>query len=116
MNDNTEVRDALARLAFWCKPDPERGRRFWYNEKTAKHSADHPIPNTLDEAAKLPEGWFWSALHDRSNGDFRVAACHIGKAIRHEVVGMWKPSEKTARFETRLGVEKIEHERRGGQP
>lgn len=115
MNDNTEVRDELARLAFWCKPDPERGRRFWYNEKTAKHSADHPIPNTLDEASKLPDGWVWDCIELGFDNEW-YALARKDQAPERLYRGTYGRSETAVRFLVRLAVEKIEHERRGGQP
>ncbi len=124
MNDNTEVRDELARLAGWTKTTPAMcdhqpvpiGSQ-WHRSTGSGSPGSltwciHPIPNTLDEASKLPQGWFWSSIHDRSDRFCRAAASRISNGIAHEVGGMWKPSEKTARFETRLAVEKIEHERR----
>ncbi len=115
MNDNTEVRDELARLAFWCKPDPERGRRFWYNEKTAQHSADHPIPNTLDEASKLHPDWGWNEVVFAAGGSRATASAYRKSTPGMQTSG-FQFDEKAARFCVRLGVEKIEHERRGGQP
>jgi hypothetical protein len=59
----TEIRDELARLAGWhrhevhgnwVKPD----RRPW-----TEASDNHPIPATLEEAAKLPDGWSWWRHH-----------------------------------------------------
>lgn len=51
----TEIRDQIAEWEGWDKPtsaDP-----FWGGINKVRHRDDHPIPYTLDEAAKLPEGW-----------------------------------------------------------
>ena len=48
-----EARDELARNAGY-KPT----QNHWHHPKHGCcHFNDHPIPATLDEAAKLPEGW-----------------------------------------------------------
>ena len=131
MNENTKVRDELARLAGFeerrCQNKTGIGSPFYYSWfKDGKPDSDysngyrpHPIPNTLDEAAKLPEGWwYWVNYHGRTDG------LKAGEAIREAVcceavpkhgirrVRVEADTELAARFALRLAVEKIEHERR----
>jgi hypothetical protein len=111
VNDNTEVRDELARLAYWRKPDPERGRLYWSNDKTAQHSETHPIPNTLDEAATLHSDWGWNEVVFAAGGSRATASAYRKSAPGMQTSG-FRVDEKAARFHVRLAIEKIEHERK----
>lgn len=109
MNENTEVRDELAGLAGWIR----YSTGGWRNVD-GRFSFD-PIPNTLDEAAKLHSDWGWNEVVFAPGGRRATAS-----AYRKSTTGMrtsgFQLDEKAARFCVRLAVEKIEHERRGGQP
>jgi hypothetical protein len=107
VNENTEVRDELARLAGW-----KRIGSVWVHGEEQVEVEDHPIPNTLDHAAKLPEGWGWDYMAMEADGMWYARAYRPGETL----VTMRGPTELAARFALRLAVEKIEHERRGGQP
>lgn len=122
MNDNTEVRDELARLAGWRFVQSTDTAAFphWVNDDgspclDAESEYVHPIPNTLDEAAKLHSDWGWNEVVFAPGGRRATAS-----AYRKSTTGMrtsgFQLDEKAARFCVRLAVEKIEHERRGGQP
>lgn len=104
MNENTAVRDELARLAGW-ENHPEYG--WCHADEQYIDGRPHPIPNTLDAAATLPEGW--EAFKNQTHGwwaRFRVGELHI--PVRKTNTG----DEKADRFALRLAVEKIEHERK----
>lgn len=107
MNDNTEVRDELARLAGW-----KRIGSVWVHAEEQVEVEDHPVPNTLDHAAKLPEGWVWDCISRSANGAWYAMAWGSSGEIGCRKQGMQGTTELTARFALRLAVEKIEHERK----
>jgi len=62
VSDNIEARDYIARAEGWRISHRYCTARAantvdWFHDKSNTWHAVHPIPNTLDEAAKLPEGW-----------------------------------------------------------
>ncbi len=110
MNDNTEVRDELARLAGWRNI----AGIGWCHPNVSDDVIQHPIPNTLDEAAKLPEGWAWFVRHCRiPRGEWEAQAVWLD-GVREDAIG-YGDTEKEARFSVRLAVEKIEHERKASR-
>jgi hypothetical protein len=115
VNENTEVRDELARLAGWRFVQFTSTASFphWivadddeYPCLDAEGEYVHPIPNTLDEAAKIGGDWM-----------VRVYVNQHGVTIAHAtnddaVFERTGDTELAARFALRLAVEKIEHERK----
>ena len=100
MNENTEVRDELAGLAGWIRYSTGGCRNV-----DGRFSFD-PIPNTIDAAATLPEGWVYDYV-DFCLGPIVACAKKNGEHVHGE-----GPTELAARFALRLAVEKIEHERK----
>lgn len=101
------IRDELAMMAGW-EIDPNR---VWFKEGCVccvEKWDEHPIPPTLDEAAKLPEGWRWR----RWNGDWMAhnAASENGYLSAQTVPDTG--SELYDRFALRLACERAEREAR----
>lgn len=80
------VRDRIAELEGWAKhlangATPADGEDGFYWMKGGRMQWDHPIPDTLDEAAKLPEGWAWKRCFDARGHEvweaFRGQPCHV---------------------------------------
>ena len=121
MGDNIEVRNEIARMTRWKAPGtpvPPTGsdlgdamastftRGRWWRlriDGDMDTSPDHPIPNTLDEAAKLPEGWEYEIHNRQVGGVVWAAAIPPGGywANRSEATGA---NEKEARFNLCLEV------------
>ncbi len=70
MNPNTmtldECRDWLAKDAGWTFRSAV-GNHWWEQSEGDPGTTTHPIPATLDEAAKLPERYTW-AKHKNFSG------------------------------------------------
>lgn len=112
-----EVRDKLAELRDWVWIDPPDSAHLghWLHPVYGR-SWDHPIPNTLDEAAKLPEGWYYWINHcsvDKGGGFRETFIC---EAVRKKIAGRFDrinaegPTELEARFRLRLACELAEKE------
>lgn len=78
--------------------------------------AGRDIPNTLDEAAKLPEGWYYWINHcsiDKGGGFLETFIC---EAVRKKIAGRFNrikaegSTELEARFRLRLACELAEKE------
>lgn len=103
MSDNIEARDYIARANGWAwgefnhRLDTITG---WHKVtgKIVRPSYYHPIPNTLDEAAKLPDDWTWAKWGD----GVYVAQCRKNTQVQLEVVDTG--DEKADRFALRLAV------------
>jgi len=106
-----EVRDKLAELRGWEKhratgSTKEDGEDGLYWKRKGRMTWDHPIPNTLDEAAKLPE-------ECRGCETIHVG---IGNTVAEIVAGPLMgtlaeaPTELEARFRLRLACELAEKE------
>lgn len=54
-----DIRDELARREGWKHYHGGTIEETWLTDDGCE-SLGHPIPATLDEAAKLPEGWEWA--------------------------------------------------------
>jgi len=126
MTDNIEARDYIAREDDWeygeftHRMDKRVG---WYKLKFTPYGeeirpcwCDHPIPNTLDEAAQLPEGWtlqnigfhihgvaepFVSAF--ATKGDWRLTMVD-GVEVPGTRMRCDAPTELEARFALRVAV------------
>ena len=112
MSDNIKVRDEIARMTGYTYV-PESSSEVhadnylahWVDKDGDVDAfRDHPIPNTLDEAAKLPEGW---AVQIHQCKDFKgnyawMAHAYLnnGEADCHADC----PTELEARFALRLAV------------
>jgi len=122
VNDNTEVRDELARLAGYEKRECENRTGIgspiycaWFKNGMPDGDIfngyrDHPIPNTLDELLRLPPGWAW--YRNQTHGLYAIKEDRSHLPVR--VGNSGDIMLDAARL--RLAVEKIEHERKGGQP
>ena len=85
------IRDELAKLAG----------QGWIEREGCYDSIDgcHPIPATLEESAKLPEGWTWQ----RWNGDWMADISYLTSATVPDT-----GSELYDRFLLRLRCEQAE--------
>jgi len=120
------VRDRIAELEGWAKhlangATPADGEDGFYWMKGGRMQWDHPIPDTLDEAAKLPEGWGGEQVFRMVNAPYRwyAKARRIGQTRwrygpedsdgEAELLDphAWGDTEKEARFALRLAV--LEH-------
>lgn len=92
-----DIRDELARREGW-ENHPEYG---WCHPGVQyEDGRPHPIPATLDEAAKFPEGWKWSVWTDihKDVSTIRAQAYEVGG---REVYSSGD-TEMEARFRLRL--------------
>lgn len=113
MNENTEVRTQLVVLAGYIPQHTSGGGTLYGKWGTTgiayRWSLDDLIPNTLDEAAKLPEGWdSWTFERVEKTYVLRV----WNERYPKKYVDSVGDTELAARFALRLAVEKIEHERK----
>lgn len=113
-----EIRDELARLAGWEYRDVYMAHRW---VKDGRCYIKHPIPATLEEAAKLPEGWRWDVSSDplptvrgwtafapgRATGASLVRALTDDNYVSHVKVP-YTGSELYDRFALRLACERAE--------
>lgn len=100
-----EIRDELAMLSGWYIPTqaPEQ----WWNGGISGIGGvlySHPIPATLEEAAKLPEGWTWMRLPSMPTG--RLVWHAFKQDLSNEVPDTG--SELYDRFLLRLRCEQAE--------
>lgn len=99
-----ECRDELARNAGY-KPT----QNHWHHPgHGCCHFNSHPIPATLDEAAKLPEGWYFS-LCQQFGGNWGASASK--RPLYETKTGT---TELEARFRLRVAVERLARQGEGG--
>lgn len=113
-----ECRDELARIAGWCVVNNCSCDLATHgpNSHWTKDTGDcyrHPIPATLDEAAKLPEGWiidffqtvdterFWARVRPRGRSGY--AYDEDGCCLDPNAEG---DTELEARFRLRVAIER----------
>lgn len=109
-----ECRDWLAKNAGWTihpERSPLGGGGFAYVDRWMSQSGqtwlmplDHPIPDTLDEAAILPEGCVLYNLRQTSIGWF----CNASDANGEYLADASGTTELEARFRLRVAVEMAE--------
>lgn len=124
MNQPTidEIRDQIAEWDLWVKWRDAEGNVIWYmggslwNEEANMpvfFQHNHPIPYTLDEAAKLPEGWLWGWLCWISNpltnceGWWLASARHVSHDVGDNITES-ATTEIEARFRLRHAAMKAE--------
>jgi len=119
MNPNTmnldECRDWLAKEAGWTFRSAV-GNHWWEQSEGDPGTATHPIPATLDEAAKLPEGWwFWvnySGTTEFATADKPFRERYVCEAVTKQTAERVRSEASTellARF--RLRVACVMHEK-----
>lgn len=108
-----KCRHELAKNAGW----KTHGRGWWRDAKLhlgQKHNyAEDPIPATLDEAAKLPEGWVWKCIQEPRYNNPDVFECEAGRRSKDGGWGFddactYGATELEARFRLRVAVERVE--------
>ena len=116
-----ECRDWLADKAGWVKVKGTYGEGTWRHRSTLHDPCSnwgHPIPETLDEAARLPEGW----LVEIEINSTPECACKASQYKWNPTVLRWlewsgfrvysqAETELLARFRLRVAVEMAENER-----
>lgn len=107
MNPNTMTIDAICDFyaeregyrkdahVGWIKPDG-----FPLKDDAGEYI--HPIPATLDEAAKLPEGWVWDCVERARNGKWWARAVRDGGQPLYTTASAERDTEMEARFPARL--------------
>lgn len=97
-----ECRDELARSAGY-KPCPNPSQQWHFHGFATR---DHPIPATLDEAAKLPDGWwYWINYCSINKRDiYHAMAARKSQRVEIDCNGT---TELEARFRLRVAVERI---------
>lgn len=104
MSNNRAIRDEIARELKWIWV-VESDRSCWINDN-GDESDEHPIPDTLEEAAKMPKGWTWFRMANRGRGDLEWSAMAAGNEPKtlQEVYISDTGDEKPDRFALRLAA------------
>lgn len=101
-----EIRDQIAEWEGW-KPISVGG---WWSHHNGTHRHLHPVPYTLDEAAKLPEGWH-PEITDCTTRNGKPLHPWIAEATHEDTLSVLKgygPTEIEARFRLRHAAMKAE--------
>lgn len=111
-----ECRDWLAQQVGWVAPGKGSGERShiscWHRIYTSNNELrmdtrkwdEHPIPATLDEAAKLLDEWFYTFVKQWFNDPCTARAQH---RITGNFLAATGDNELLARFRLRCKVESL---------